>query len=285
MKKSASKKEKKAKKKRGALRLFRWGSLLPIALLLGLGIALFAVPQEKLHALSIATGVILSFVALLLIAGSFLGSASVLRIVCGVGLVALAVWLFVQPGEGQSTLYYVLSGIVLLRALVGLFYALFAKRKESRLWQISLWGSVFLLVAAVVYFFLPMLRLSGQHLLLGALCCLDALFETAALLHRLMNAMKKEETQKPEPTDKKGTAKKGKKRGEAAEVSAEVPAEVSAEVAVAADKRRKKRAAKEPPEEQAEIPQEVSSAEQAEPPQETEGKKPSFFARFRKKKE
>ena len=57
-----------------------------------------------------------------------MGGAGVLQIVCGTALVALAVWLFVQPEEAGNALYYVLTGVVLLRALVGLFYALRTRR-------------------------------------------------------------------------------------------------------------------------------------------------------------
>ncbi len=243
------KKDKKTqkKKKKGILHLFRWGDLLPIALLLAAGIALFAVPAEKETVLGIATGIALAIVALFLIVGAFLGRGGVLQIVCAAGLIALAVWLFVQS-EGTETLYYVLTGIVLLRALVGLFYALFAKRKESRLWQLSMAGSVLLLVAAVVYIFLPMLHIGGQNLLIGGLCCLDALLETIALFHRISNAMHKEEAEKP---------KKQKKLSEREEP-------------------------KQPKEEPEQPKGDVPEAQEA-LPEEQKKKKSSFFARKREK--
>lgn len=263
------KKEKtKKRKKKGFLRLFRWGSLLPIALLLAAGVALFAVPAEKESVLGIATGVALALVAVLLIVAAFLGRGGVLQIVCAAGLIALAVWLFVQS-EGTETLYYVLTGVVLLRALVGLFYALFAKRKESRLWQISMAGSILLLVAAVVYFFLPMLHMGGQSLLIGGLCCLNALFEGVALLHRITASMQREEPR--EKSKKKGTEEK---TAEKAEEKTEEKTE---------EKKKKKKAKEPAPEE----PQKEEPPKKEEPapeePQEEE-KKPSFFARFRSKK-
>ena len=44
-KRGAEKEEKKsAKKRRGFLRLFRWGTLLPVVLLLAVGVALFITP-------------------------------------------------------------------------------------------------------------------------------------------------------------------------------------------------------------------------------------------------
>ncbi len=193
-KRGAEKEEKKsAKKRRGFLRLFRWGTLLPVVLLLAVGVALFITSSDDLRALSYGTGAVLCFLALLFFVGAFLGGAGVLQIVCGTALVALAVWLFVQPEEAGNALYYVLTGVVLLRALVGLFYALFAKRKESRLWQIAMAGSLLLLVCAVVCLFLPMLHLKTQNVLIGILCCMDALFELIALFHRISSKGGKEE--------------------------------------------------------------------------------------------
>lgn len=207
-KRSEKGEKKKTKKRGGVLRLFRWGTLLPVLLLAAFGVALFAVPAGDMRALSIATGAVLCLVAFLLFLGAFGGNAGVFHIVCGAALVALAVWLFVQPEEARNVLYYVLTGVVFLRAVVGLFYALLAKRKESRLWQISMAGSIFLLVCAVVYVFLPMLKLDVQNVLIGVLCCLDALIECAALLHRLRAGKETKETAK-EP---KNEQKKGERR-------------------------------------------------------------------------
>lgn len=195
--KKAPEKGEKKKKRRGILRLFRWGAPVPIVLLLGVGAALFAVPAEHTRALSIVTGAILALAAFLLLLTAFVGNGSILQLLPGTAIVALAVWLFIQPDAADSALFYVITGVVLLRSLTGLFYSLVAGRKDSRLWQISMAGSILLLVCAVVCFFLPMAGLKAENILLGALCCFNAVFESAALLHRMTSRGGEEKSDAP----------------------------------------------------------------------------------------
>ncbi len=186
----------KTKKRKGLLGLFRWGAPLPAAFLLAVGVALFFLPSENLRAFAVATGAVLCVVALCCLLGAFFGNANMPAIVAGAALVGLAIWLFVQPENAGSAVFYVLTAVIFLRATFGLFYSLIADRRESKLWQISMAGCIFLLVCAVVFFFLPSLEVGYLNVLLGALCCLAAFFEAVALLHRLSASGKKKEKAK-----------------------------------------------------------------------------------------
>lgn len=196
------KKSPKAKKDHSARRkiasLFRWGMPVPVLLLVAIAAVLFAVPPESLRVLGLIVGVLLIAAALVLIATAFTGKIGIPQIVIGVGLIAFSVWLFVQPEEASSALRYALTALVLLRAVLGFLYALLAKRKENRLWQISMAGSILLAIFCVVLFCLPPLRADVLNLLLGVLCCVNAAAELVALLHRALVLRQERKEEKAE---------------------------------------------------------------------------------------
>lgn len=222
--------------KRKAVRLLRRGAPLTAAFFLAVGTAFLAVPAEKTDVLCIVTGIVLAAAALYTIVSAFFGGASVLRIACGAVLASFAVWLFVQPGEAGSVLCYAVAGLLCLRALVGLFSLIFEKDRGGLLRKIAFAGDLLLVVGAMLALFLPASSGRVKVVLLGLLCCADALLECVALVRRFFarRREKKEAASKAAPRkDKGGGLPKDKALTPEREES--VPPEAAAQTGTRAD--------------------------------------------------
>ncbi len=212
--------DRKKAKKRSPLRFFRWGSPLPVLLLAALGVLLLCMPENSLPLLSVIVGAFFAGIAVLLISFAFTESKTgLISIAVGVALIAFAVWLFIRPEGALNALLIALTALLFLHGLFGLFYSLFAEKKQGVLWRGSLVGSIGLTVCAFVFFFLPVMTkdLRLWSLLLGLLACAGAVIETFALFHRFAsrkgrNSEKEAAVPAPkEETERKTGAKKKKK--------------------------------------------------------------------------
>lgn len=261
---SQAQKKKKGEKRKSAFRFLRWGSLIPVLTEVGIGVLLFCLQGRSMSLLSIVMGVIFCALAVLLLAFAFGGSrAGFVQLALGTLAIAFSVWLFVQPNEAVAALLIVLTALLFVRGMLGMFYSLSAKRQGGRVWQTVLVGSLILIVCAFVLFFLPMVSSSLQVLMLGILSCLGGAMEALTLAYRLVRPKGHQEA-KPQKEQEEQTSQKKQKEQEE-----EVPP----------NKKAKRKRTKEGQEEEAPEEKQAEEVPEGEPGEQALPKKKRFFAR------
>ena len=193
----------KKEKKKSFLRHLRWGGYLSILLTALIGILLFILPEGK--TLSVGMGVLLLAAGALFLVSAFLnGKSEFLQLLFGIGAIGLAIWLLASPESAMPVFAYIFGGILLMRALLGVWASISAQREGGKWWKIQLAGTLIIAVFAIVLFFDPFetqLMLS----LVGICMILNAALELITFFRRLFVKPKEEDK-----AEKKGKKKKEK---------------------------------------------------------------------------
>ena len=198
---------KEKKKKKSFLRHFKWGGCLSVLLTALIGGLLLILPEGK--SLTVGMGLLLLAAGALFLVSAFLnGKSEFVQLLFGITAIGLAIWLLASPESAMPVFAYIFGGILLLRALLGVWASFSAQRAGGSWWKIQLAGTVVIAVFAIVLFFDPFetkLMLS----LVGICMILNAVLELITFIRRLFVKPKEEDK-----AEKKGKRKKEKKETE-----------------------------------------------------------------------
>ena len=202
MKRKREKQEEKKRKKKHPLRHIKWGAFIPTLFMGALGVLLVSTTEERLPSLAVTVAIMLAITGALLSAGAFMSKkAEFIQLAVGVIMIALAVWLFVDKAEAASALTAVFAGILILRAVFGMWGSLPEKRTGGNWWKIQLTGAVMIAIFGIILLFNQFESLPLMLILVGVFMLFDAALELMSMLRGFIKGRKKEpkETTKNEP--------------------------------------------------------------------------------------